>query len=64
MRKLWDLFSLGDEVVEVEAEAVSGDTAVVRWTFDNASPGPATGLSVLTFDGDVIVAETVCYDCA
>lgn len=60
----WGIFSLIDEVVEVETEATSGNTAVVRWTFDGVSDWSTTGLSVLTFDEGVIVAETVYYDCA
>lgn len=60
----WNVFAEIDEVVEVETEAISGDTAVVRWVFDGHGDWNLTGLSVLTFDDGVIVAETVYYDCA
>lgn len=59
----WGIFSMIRDVTEVETEAISGDSAVVRWTFEGSSWN-LTGLSVLTFDGGEIVAETVYYDCA
>jgi len=58
----WNIFGLIDEVLDVEAVAVTDDAAVVRWTFDGYTDWNLTGLSVLELDDGVITAETVYYD--
>lgn len=58
----WSIWGLIDEVLDVEAVAVTDDAAVVRWTFDGYTDWKLTGLSVLEFDDGVITAETVYYD--
>lgn len=57
----WNIWAFVDEVLDVEAVAVTDEAAVVRWTFDGYW-GQLTGLSVLELDDGVITAETVYYD--
>ena len=65
----WGIFSLpGFEVRGLEAVAVTGDRAVVRWTLAGTEspfsgrPWEVTGLSVLEIADGLIRAETVYYD--
>jgi hypothetical protein len=63
VRRAWGIYS---DVEDSGSEllAANADTAVMRWWLVGYFDWELEGISVLEFDGDVIVAETVYYDCA
>ncbi len=63
VRRGWDVFA-DVETAEAELLAANAETAAMRWSMVGNFGWELTGISVLGFDGELIVEETVYYDCA